>query len=284
MSLFETVVVMPSTKGRSGKETLEIIQWLINQGLKVVLPEGKSEELEIDNLDVAVEEIRKTADIMISLGGDGTLLRACAVTAGTDIPVLGINLGHLGFLTEATLGDWQDTLNRTLSGHFEIQERMMVECHVYRNGQAIFGGTALNDVVIGNGVEMQLIKLSLKINGQYAGSYSADGVIIATPMGSTAYSLSAGGPIVNPGVECMIITAICPHTLSARPLVIPSGEIIQMRERSGKSCMVCLDGHTVFKVLSDDIIKVKKCSSYARFIHVGKEFYTTIREKLNWFG
>ena len=160
---------------------------------------------------------------------------------------------------------------------------MLIECVVIRDGQPVFQGPALNDVVMQHGGEMQLLKLSLQISGNFAGRYSADGVIVSTPTGSTAYSLSAGGPIVSPRVNCLIITAICPHTLSARPLVIPADEVIKIREMSGRSYVVCLDGHSIFKVFPEDVIKVRRFQSDARFVHVGKKFYGTIREKLKWF-
>lgn len=278
------VAVMPSAKGMTGKESVQIIQWLENRGLEVMFPQGRGESIEMEHLNVPVEDIRNNADLMLSLGGDGTLLHATKIIAGTTIPVLGINLGHLGFLTESTLNDWENALLRTLAGDYEIQHRMMVENEVIRDGQPVFKGLALNDLVLHHGGDMLLLKLSLKISGNFAGRYSADGVIVATPTGSTAYSMSAGGPIVSPRVECLIITAICPHTLSARPLVIPPDELVEFREHSGKTFIVCLDGHSIFKVFPEDVIRVRKCETYARFIHVGKKFYGTIREKLKWFG
>lgn len=282
--MIKKVAIMPSAKREAGPESAQVLSWLENKGLKVVFPMGRGAALNREGQDVSVEEIRGTADLMLSLGGDGTLLHACKIIAGTHIPVLGINLGHLGFLTESTSEDWEDALTKTLAGENEIQERMMVECSVYRDGQVVFTGPALNDVVIHNDGEMLLLKLSLDIGGNFAGCYSADGVIVATPTGSTAYSLSAGGPIVNPRVECLVITTICPHTLSARPLVIAPDEEVTFTELSEKSYIVTLDGHSIFKVFPQDVVKVRKCPCYARFIHVGKQFYGTIREKLKWFG
>jgi NAD+ kinase len=281
--MIKKVALMPSSKWLPPGEPEKILAYLEERGIQVMFPAGRGEIFHRGGNDASTGEIRSSVDLMISLGGDGTLLHACKIIAGTDIPVLGINLGHLGFLTESGGSEWENALEKTLKGEHQIQERMMVECSVVRDGQVVFSGPALNDVVIHHGGEMLLLKLSLKISGNFAGSYSADGVVVSTPTGSTAYSLSAGGPIVNPRVECMIITAISPHTLSARPLVIPPDEEVELCEISGKSYMVCLDGHSIFKTAGGDTVQVQKCPRYARFVHVGKRFYGTIREKLKWF-
>jgi len=249
----------------------------------VMVPSGRADLIEREDLLTPVSEIKDKAQLMLSLGGDGTLLHACKIVAGTDIPLLGVNLGQLGFLTEVSVSDWENALGRTLAGDFTIENRMMLDCHVIRDGQPVFDGSALNDVVIHHGGDLQLLKLSLNISGNSAGLYSADGVIISTPTGSTAYSMSAGGPIVNPSVECIILTAICPHTLSTRPLVIAPGEVVKIRERSGRNSLVCLDGHTIFTLLPGDIVEIAKSQSSARFVHLEKKFYQTIREKLKWF-
>lgn len=274
---------MPSTKRKSGEETADIIKWLEGHSIKVMLPSGRAGLIGREDLAAQVKAIKEEAELMLSLGGDGTLLHAAKIVAGTEIPILGINLGMLGFLTEITLSNWEEALNRTLGGDFQIEERMMLECQVMRDGQPVFSGKALNDVVIHHGPNLSLLRLSLNISGNSAGSYAADGLIISTPTGSTAYSMSAGGPIVNPSVNCILITAICPHTLSARPLVISSEEFVQVREISEKSCMVCLDGHNIFTVMPDDLVRVVRSTNNARFVHLGKKFYQTIREKLKWF-
>jgi NAD+ kinase len=281
--VIKKVVLMPSTKGSSGEETSQIIRWLEERGIEVMLPEGRARALDREDLDSSVDKIRQNAQLMLSLGGDGTLLQACSIISGADIPILGVNLGHLGFLTESTISDWESALNQALSGEYEIQKRMLIECSLCRDGQNLFHGSALNDVVIHHGGEVLLLHLSFRINDNYAGQYSADGVIISTPTGSTAYSMSAGGPIINPRVECIILTAICPHTLSARPLVIPPDEDVEIRENSGKSFIVSIDGHTIFRAMADDVIRVKKSQYYAKFVHIEKNYYHTIREKLKWF-
>lgn len=283
MFSINNVVVVPSSKGHSERVSNRIISWLENKGVNVMIPEGQGRFVDRRDLDTPLTRIQEKSQLALSLGGDGTFLQACMVTRETDIPILGINLGHLGFLTEVGLEDWENTLTSALEGSFEIQERMNVESQVYRNGQMIFRGSAVNDAVIHHGGELLLLKLAIKINSYYAGTFSADGLIVSTPTGSTAYSLSAGGPIVNPEVECLILTAICPHTLSARPLVIPAREQVEIQETSGKSCLVCLDGHNIFRVMPDDVIKVIKCASSTRVVKMGKQFYTTLREKLKWF-
>jgi len=279
----KTVAVVPSSKRRAGEETLQIINWLEERSIKVKLPPGRADFISRADLAAPIADIKEEAELMLSLGGDGTLLHACKIVMGADIPILGINLGQLGFLTEVSLLDWEGALSRTLVGDYTIEDRMLLDCSVMRDGQPVFNGTALNDAVIRNGANLQLLRFSLNISGNAAGYYAADGVIISTPTGSTAYSMSAGGPIVNPTIDCIIITAICPHTLSTRPLVISADETVEILERSGKTCLVCLDGHTIFTVMPDDIMRVARSKHLARFVHLGKKFYQTIREKLKWF-
>ncbi|MFP4499224.1 MAG: NAD(+)/NADH kinase [Vulcanimicrobiota bacterium] len=283
MSDFKTVAILPRTKEEPHAKVVEIIEYLESRDLKIMIPTGRASYIQRGDLHAPVTEIREKAHLMLSLGGDGTLLRASNIISGTNIPVLGINMGHLGFLTESTFEEWKPTLEKTLAGEFNIVERMTVICKVLRDGQPVFQSSALNDVVISHTGEMQLLRLSIQISGYNAGSYAADGVIVSTPVGSTAYSLSAGGPIVCPTVECMILTAICPHTLSARPLVVPASEEIEISEASGKNYLVCLDGQTTFKLTPQDRVLIEKSPRYARFIHLGKNFYITIREKLKWF-
>ena len=279
----KTVAVLPSIKRKSGEESVEIVKWLEAHGIKIMVPRERADLIDREDLGTPISEIKENAELMLSLGGDGTLLHACRITMGTEIPLLGINLGHLGFLTEISVLDWKGSLNRVLSGDFTIENRMMLDCCVTRDGQSVFSGTTLNDVAINHGGSLQLLRLSLNISGNSAGCYSADGLVISTPTGSTAYSLSAGGPIVNHSVKCIIITAICPHTLSARPLVISDEEVVYIKERTGKNALVCLDGHTIFTIMQGDIIEVKKSKYDARFVHLEKRFYQTIREKLKWF-
>lgn len=274
---------MPSIKRKAGEETVEIVNWLEEHGVQVVVPAERTDLISRDDLGMPVPEIKEKAELMLSLGGDGTLLHACRITMGTEIPLLGVNLGHLGFLTEISVMDWKGSLNRVLAGDFAITERMMLDCSVTRDGQSVFNGTSLNDVVVNHGGNLQLLRLSLNISGNSAGCYSADGMVISTPTGSTAYSLSAGGPIVNPAVDCIVITAICPHTLSARPLVISPDETVSIRERSEKNALVCLDGHTIFTVMPGDTIRISRSKYVARFVHLEKKFFQTIREKLKWF-
>lgn len=274
---------MPSIKRKSGEETVEIVNWLEEHGVRVVVPSERTDLIGRDDLAMPVPEIKEKAELMLSLGGDGTLLHACRITMGTEIPLLGVNLGHLGFLTEISVMDWKGSLNRVLAGDFTIANRMMLDCSVIRDGQSVFNGTTLNDVVVNHGGNLQLLRLSLNISGNSAGCYSADGMIVSTPTGSTAYSLSAGGPIVYPAVDCIVITAICPHTLSARPLVISPDETVSIRERSEKNALVCLDGHTIFTVMPGDTIKISRSEYVARFVHLEKKFFQTIREKLKWF-
>ena len=184
MTEFKNIAIMTGRKGGVSTEAVNIIRWLAENNYHVMLPEGKGEEAGFPQADTSVEDIKKNADLMISLGGDGTMIHASKLVAGTKIPILGVNLGHLGFLTEFTAPDYEGSLQKILKGHFKIVKHMMLDCRVIRNGQVIFSGMALNDAVVHHGGEMQLLRLSFKISNMFAGSYSADGVIISTPLGS----------------------------------------------------------------------------------------------------
>jgi NAD+ kinase len=228
-------------------------------------------------------------DLMVALGGDGTLLRASRLVAGLDVPVLGVNLGQLGFLTAATEGELEAALERILARQFLLDRRFTLKGRVLdANGREQGTLHALNDFVLHQVGMARVTRLTLNVSGSGAeeelGSFTADGVILSTPTGSTAYSLSAGGPIIDPRMECMVLTPICPHTLAVRPLVIPADERITVRSLDRKVGLVLtIDGQEGRDVEEGGAVVVEKGDVVIPLVRFpGQTFFSTLRRKLNW--
>lgn len=276
------IILVPTPKLKALESAREIVLWLESKGERVLLPVESAHQ--IDREDLALTEGACAGHIrfVVSLGGDGTFLRAARLAASKDVPVLGIKLGGLGFLTEVPLISWQQALERLLDSRYNIEERMLLECRVNRGDRVVFSAPALNDAVIHRGSCSRLLHLNISINHRYVGTYAADGLVISTPTGSTAYSLSSGGPIVHPAMSCFILTAICPHTLSARPLVIPATDVVTIAEVALGGISLNLDGHVNFILEKEDRTQVCRAPRNARFVHLETDFYQIVREKLKW--
>jgi NAD+ kinase len=241
------------------------------------------------NLELAVEpEDFRGIDLLLTLGGDGTLLRGARIVAGTNTPVLGVNLGYLGFLTSITPAELEESLDRLLNGDYWLDVRFTLDAFVIdANGKAGEPYTALNDAVLHKGGFARVIRLAVFVGDdrEEIGSYSADGIILATPTGSTAYSLSASGPIVVPTVDCIIATPICPHSLVLRPLVLPSSEEIRIEVLSTTSdhLMLTVDGQDGERVAPGSALVVRKSERNVELVRFhGQSFFSTMRRKLHW--
>ncbi|HUP89849.1 MAG TPA: NAD(+)/NADH kinase [Longimicrobiales bacterium] len=225
-------------------------------------------------------------DILLTLGGDGTLLRGARLVADRNIPVLGINLGYLGFLTSIAPNEIDDGLARLLAGDYWLDERFMLEaCVVDENGKTGACYTALNDAVLHKGGFARVVRFAVYVGDrEEIGSYSADGIILATPTGSTAYSLSASGPIVVPTVDCIIATPICPHSLVLRPIVLPSSEEIRIEvQDAATDLMLTVDGQDGESVAAGGALVVRKSKSSVSLVRFkGQSFFSTMRRKLHW--
>jgi len=224
-------------------------------------------------------------DLLLTLGGDGTLLRGARLVAGHGVPVLGINLGHLGFLTAVAPAALERALERWLAGDYELDERMalLVEpADVDGNGRGAH--VALNDAVLHKGGAARVIRLAVRASGEEVGTYSADGIILSTPTGSTAYSLSAGGPIVSPSVHCIIATPICPHTLGVRPLVLPADEVVTVEVLSpSEELILTIDGQEHERLVPGQRVVVRRAEQPVRLVRFpGHTFFSTLRRKLRW--
>ncbi len=223
-------------------------------------------------------------DLLVVLGGDGTLLSAIRQFGENEVPVLGVNLGGLGFLTEITRDELLPVLEDVLKGEFRTHDRVVLKASVIRQGERITAFRVLNDAVINKGALARIIYLKTTINGEYVVTYRADGLIISTPTGSTAYSLSAGGPIVYPSLKTIIITPICPHTLTNRPIIIPDDVVVRTTlESESEEVFLTLDGQVGFSLERGDTVEVKKARGRILLIESpNKGYYEVLRTKLGW--
>ena len=279
-------LVINYEKEKAQEITNWIVDWLSFKKIKVYVERDKDKGIRRKDFSCTNEKFFNSVDLIISLGGDGTLLRAAKIAATDGIPIFGVNLGGLGFLTQIGIDNLETFLEKIYQGKCFLDERMMLDCIVKRKGKEIKKFTALNDIVIGKGAFARLISLATYINDDYVITYSADGLVISTSTGSTAYSLSAGGPIVNPNINSMILTPICPHTLSARPLIIGENDQVRITlELSEEEVMVTIDGQEGFTLEPKDEVIVKKSIYKTRLIAFKeKSFYAILREKLRWSG
>jgi NAD+ kinase len=229
------------------------------------------------------EELPDGADLIIVLGGDGTLLSAARCVAGRDIPLFAVNLGHLGFLTSIRLEELYPELERALAGGHRIGKRRMVDCEVVRGGQKIASYSALNDVVITKTQLARMIDLDTHVDSHFVAAYKADGLIISTPTGSTAYSLSAGGPVIFPSVGALCITPICPHMLTNRPVIVPDNSVIQIFNHGEEGTYLTIDGQVGEPLFKGDRIVCRSSEKTIQLIRPPKMlFFDVLREKLKW--
>ena len=265
-------------------ETLARLQAFAGrEGVSLYFEEGVREH--VRGGEALAPEACGELDLLVTLGGDGTLLRGARLVVTAGVPVLGINLGHLGFLTSAPRDEVEAALTRWLAGEFEIDERMVLAVHAEgADGQAGKTHLALNDAVLHKGGAARVIRLSMRAMRDVVGSYSADGIILSTPTGSTAYSLSAGGPIVSPSVDCIIATPICPHTLGVRPLVLPADETITVEVLSPtEELILTIDGQEHERLVPGQKVVARRAPQPVRLVRFpGQSFFQTLRRKLKW--
>jgi len=232
---------------------------------------------------VRKEDLPGQVDLLVVLGGDGTLLSMARAVGDLGVPILGVNLGGLGFLTATPLDEMMAAVEALVSGQMAIEERMMLAARVRRRGEWLPTHIALNDVVILKSAMSRIINLSVAVEGRHATAYRADGLIISTPTGSTAYSLSAGGPILFPLMDAVVLTPVCSHTLTNRPIVLPGHDRIEVILRSAQQVMLTLDGQVGVELEENDTVEIRQAAArirLARFPH--KDFFSVLRTKLKW--
>lgn len=261
-----------------------LLAWLRKQGVNVFCDSETAECLPSSCNVKTREEIPAISDLLIVLGGDGTLLAAARLVGKRSVPILPVNLGGLGFLTSVTLDDLYPVLEQAIKGQARYSERVILESRVMRQGKPFHCARALNDAVLNKAALARIIDLELRVNGEFVTNYKADGLIVATPTGSTAYSLSAGGPIMYPIVSAFVITPICPHTLTNRPLVIPDNAKIEIGFAAGEAPIyLTLDGQVGVELHANDVVALSAAPERLRLVRPQeKTYFSVLRDKLKW--
>ncbi|HHY13379.1 MAG TPA: NAD(+)/NADH kinase [Thermoanaerobacterales bacterium] len=274
--------IYPNLKKRNVEHvTKDAIKWLENKGKEIYIPEKTFKHLGVTNLK-PLEKAFDQLDMVISLGGDGTLLRVARKIAYKEIPILGVNFGHLGFLTELEIPELFKGFMEVFRNNYYIENRMMLKSWIETPGFEGRNYYALNDIVVTKGSFARLIMLETYVNNEFVETYPADGLIISTPTGSTAYSLAAGGPIVNPNLDLLLITPICPHSLYARSLVVSGSDKVKVKILADhKDIMLTVDGQQGFKLKPGDEVNIVRANFNTKLIRLKeRNFYEILREKL----
>ena len=262
----------------------EIAHFLDRQGLEVSLEKQTALSTGMTGY-AALEpaELGEQCDIAVVLGGDGTMLGIARQLARYGTPLVGINQGRLGFITDVSVGQFAEALAPMLAGDFEVEHRTMLDGVVLRDGHAIFEALALNDVVVSRSHTASMIELRIDIGDEFMANLRADGLILASPTGSTAYALSAGGPILHPGIAGWVLAPIAPHTLSNRPIVLPDVSDVSIQIVAGREASVNFDMQSLASLLPGDRIRVRRSQHQVHFLHPrGWSYYATLRKKLHW--
>jgi NAD+ kinase len=260
-----------------------LVTWLGHRGLGVVLDKETASLVDGSAVAVSRADLATHVDAIVVLGGDGTLLSVARAVGDLGVPLLGVNLGGLGFLTATTLDEMFPALDAFLAGGLVVEERMMLLARVRRRDRAVAEVLALNDAVIMKSAMSRIIDLSVAVDGQSATAYRADGLIIATPTGSTAYSLSAGGPILVPTMDAVVLTPICAHALTNRPIVLPGTQRIEVTLLTNQEVMLTVDGQVGFGLREDDTVEVRRAGARVRLVRMPhKHFFSVLRAKLKW--
>jgi NAD+ kinase len=262
----------------------KLAAWLKKRGKTVYLDSATAAAIHAQGHEQ--EDIPALVDMLIVLGGDGTLLSAArhVADAHTGVPIFGVNLGSLGFMAEVSLDELYENLEKAIAGKLETEERIMLSAGVIRNNRRLARYRVLNDAVINKGALARMMELTVSVDGGLLTTLRADGMIVATPTGSTAYSLAAGGPIIHPALHCFVVTPICPHTLSNRPIVLSDNVVVRVCLTSrSEEVTLTLDGQIGFPLEPLDIVEIKKSRYRMKMIkHPAKSYYEILRTKLKW--
>jgi NAD+ kinase len=269
--------------GRLAKDAVAL---LTSRRVGVVVNEESARDLGLPELGAPAADLGKRADVLVVFGGDGTILHTARQAARDGIPILGVNLGGFGFLAEVQDRAVDDALLRVLAGDYRVDERMMLQAQVGREDRTVRELLALNDVVVTKSGYARLLRIRTDINEVHLATHMADGLIVATPTGSTAYSLSAGGPILHPDLDAIVLTPICAHTLNARAVVLSGDEAITIQvEPTGAPSVLTVDGQEGHPLEPDDVVRVSRAPYRARLVRLGRTtFYRLLRTKLSWGG
>jgi NAD+ kinase len=262
----------------------DVAHFLASKGCEVVLERETASASGISGYtSLDVPDIGERCDLVLVLGGDGTMLGIGRQIARFGVPLIGINQGRLGFITDIPLDRFRDALGPMLAGQYEEDHRSMMQASVLRDGECVFEAAALNDVVVHRGATSGMVELRVEIDGHFVANQRADGLIVASPTGSTAYSLSAGGPLLHPSTPGWVIVPIAPHTLSNRPIVLPDAAEITVELVSGRDASANFDMQSLASLLHGDRITVRRSQHRVRFLHPrGWNYFDTLRRKMHW--
>lgn len=266
----------------------DVVKWLDERGIELVGgPEIERDEIEQRTgcavVNVQHEEIAASADLMLVLGGDGTMIATARMVGDREVPVLGINYGGLGYLAEFRIEELYHALESILAGNFRLDKRVMLGAELKRGDQSVALNRVLNDVVINKSALARIIEIEAYLNKHFVNSFRADGLIISTPTGSTAYNLSAGGPVIFPSMNAVVITPICPFTLSNRPIVVPDDAVIELVLTNGQEVTLTLDGQVGVPMMAGDRVVIRKSSVTFNLVQPSnRNYFDVLRDKLRW--
>ena len=263
---------------------LRLAGFLASRGLSVVVDSLTAEHLKTNSYPaMSLDEIGRVADLAVVMGGDGTMLNIARTLSPCHVPLVGVNQGRLGFLTDLSLENMQEAMTAMLEGKFVTEQRLLLSAQVLRDGVEAFSGLAFNEVVVHRNHISSMVEFEVRIDGEYLYNQRADGLIVSTPTGSTAYAMSAGGPILHPSLDVIELVPVCPHTLSNRPIVVKSSSVLEILPHRTGDLRVRFDSHSSFNLHLNDKIIVARYPETACLLHpVGHSYYHTLREKLLW--
>ena len=286
MAIKTVGIISKPKKAEIGQIVPPLVRWLRERKINVVIDKETATIVGSDEASVSRNEIPSQADLLIVLGGDGTLLAAARVINKKNLPILAINLGGLGFLTETSVESLYPALEEVLAGKAKTRPRTQMYVEVIRAGESISQFRSLNDIVLNKAAIARILDFEVCVDRDFVASYRADGVIVSTPTGSTAYSLAAGGPVVLPSVNALIIAPICAHALSSRPLVIPDTVTVDVTIKTPReSVFLTVDGQVGVALRTDDLVRVKKAEQMVELVVPSSQtFYDILRQKLRWGG
>ena len=284
-SQFRHVALIGKYQAHGSRSVLEGIAHFLNaQGCDVAIEKDTASNTGLTQYPILdVEAIGAQCDLALVVGGDGTMLGIGRLLAKFGVPLIGINQGRLGFITDIAFDDYQTVLAPMLRGDFEEDRRWMMQAQVMRDGRCVFDATAMNDVVVNRGATSGMVELRVEVDGRFLANQRADGLIIASPTGSTAYALSAGGPLLHPSIAGWVLVPIAPHTLSNRPIVLSDTGEITVEIVAGRDASANFDMQSLASLMLGDRITVKRSEYQMRFLHPrGWSYFDTLRKKLHW--
>lgn len=269
------------------KEAAKVCEYLLSKGCECAISQISRTYGDVSVPNKVIDEIASDCEAVIVMGGDGTIIQIASPLAKKEIPLLGINLGNLGYLAEVNRDNIEPTLNRLIDDDFNLEERMMLHGHVYLNGEDTAADRALNDVVISREGSLRIIRFEIYVNDRLLNTYEGDGVIVSTPTGSTGYSMSAGGPIVEPDAKVILITPVAAHTLNSRPIVLSPDDRLKIviannRNNAPQKVQACFDGGSCYAMSAGDYVEIRCANRITRVIKMSKEsFLDTLARKIS---